>query len=88
MISAVVLLNTEIDAPKDVLDNVKQVQGVEEAHSLYGVYDLLVKVKANSVDEIKNITKTRIKQVPGITSSLTLMIDDHNDISTLRPSLL
>jgi len=80
MISAVVLLNTDINAVQDaVLEGIKQVEGVQEAHSLYGVYDLLVRVKAGSIDEIKNITKTQIKQVAGVTSSLTLMIDDHED---------
>ncbi len=81
MISAVVLLNTEVDAPENILENVKQVEGVEEAHALFGVYDLLVKVKADSIDQIKDITKTHIKQVPGVTSSLTLMIDDQKRTS-------
>ncbi len=80
MISAVVLLNTDLNAQDDVLENVKQVEGVEEAHSLYGVYDLLVKVKADSIDELKNITKAQIKQVAGVISSLTLMIDDKNSM--------
>ncbi len=86
MISAVLLLNTDLNAQDDVLESIKQVEGVEEAHSLYGVYDLLVKVKADSIDELKNITKAQIKQVAGVTSSLTLMIDDHKDISNLRTS--
>ena len=66
--------------PEDnVLENLKQVDGVAEAHALYGVYDCLVKIKAESIDEIRNITKSRIKKVAGVTSSLTLMIDDHTD---------
>jgi DNA-binding Lrp family transcriptional regulator len=80
MISAVVLLNTDLNAQDDVLESIKQVEGVEEAHSLYGVYDLLVKVKAESLDELKNITKAQIKQVAGVISSLTLMIDDKSSM--------
>ncbi|NLB76994.1 MAG: Lrp/AsnC family transcriptional regulator [Crenarchaeota archaeon] len=55
------------------------VDGVEEAHALYGVYDFLVKVKALSIEELRNITRLKIKQVSGVNSSLTLMIDDHMD---------
>jgi DNA-binding Lrp family transcriptional regulator len=79
MLSAVVLLNTDLDSQDKILENLKLVDGVEEAHALYGVYDFLVKIKATSIDEIKNITKLRLKQVSGVNSSLTLMIDDHTD---------
>ena len=73
------MVNTDLDSQDSVLENLKQVDGVEEAHALYGVYDLLVKVKASSIDDVKHITKSKIKQVSGVTNSLTLMIDDHTD---------
>lgn len=74
MISAVVLLNTDSGTQDKILESLKLVDGVEEAHALYGVYDLLVKIKGNSVDKLKEITKQRIKPIAGVNSSLTLMI--------------
>jgi DNA-binding Lrp family transcriptional regulator len=74
MISAVVLVNTDLGSQDKVLESLKLVEGVEEAHALYGVYDLLIKIKAISIDKLKDITKLRIKQLAGVTSSLTLMI--------------
>ncbi len=68
-----------MDSQDSVLENLKQVDGVEEAHALYGVYDFLVKIKASSIDDVKHITKSKIKELSGVTSSLTLMIDDHTD---------
>lgn len=62
-----------------MLEDIKLIGGVAEAHALHGVYDFLVKIKADTIDEIKNITKLQIKKVNGVTSSLTLMIDDHKD---------
>jgi DNA-binding Lrp family transcriptional regulator len=79
MISAVVLVNTDSNTRDDVLENVKQVEGVKEVHPLYGIYDLLLKVKVNSIDEFKNTTKAQINQVRGVTGSLTLMINDSNE---------
>jgi DNA-binding Lrp family transcriptional regulator len=76
MVSAVMLLNTDIDAQGAVIDSLRHVEGVEEAHELYGVYDLLLKVKAQSIDELKDLAKYRIKRVSGVTSALTLMIND------------
>ncbi len=62
-----------------MLENIKLVEGVEEAHALYGAYDLLLKIKALSIDKLKEIIKFRIKQVAGVTNALTLMIVDPAD---------
>jgi DNA-binding Lrp family transcriptional regulator len=74
MISAVVLVNTDLGVQDQVAKSIKLVEGVQEAHALYGVYDLLVKVKAVSLDKLKEIIKLRIRQIAGVTSSLTLMV--------------
>ena len=76
MISAVVLVNTDLGAQDKVIESLKLVEGVEEAHALYGVYDLLIKIKAISIDKLRDITKLRVKQIAGVTSSLTLLIID------------
>ncbi len=78
MISAVVLVNTNLDPQKRVIETLRLVDGVEEAHALYGVYDLLIKIKGNSIDKLKEITKLRIKPIAGVNSSMTLMIVQDN----------
>ena len=78
MISAVVLLNTNLDAQEKVLAIIRLVDGVEEAHALYGVYDLLIKIKGNSIEKLKEITKFLIKPIAGVNSSLTMMIVQGN----------
>ena len=76
MVSAVVLLNTDFGTSDDLVDSLKAIKGVEEAHALYGVYDFLVKVKADSIDDLRAMTSKRIKKVAGVTSSVTLMVTD------------
>ena len=74
MISALVLVNTALGVEDKVLENLKGVEGVEEAYSLCGVYDLVIKVKAMSIDKLKDIIKLGIRQTAGVTSSLTLLL--------------
>jgi DNA-binding Lrp family transcriptional regulator len=77
MISSVVLLNTEPEKSQDeIIESLKLIEGVEETHALYGVYDLMIKIKALTLDKLKDIIKLHIRQVAGVTSSLTLMIVD------------
>ena len=77
MVSAVVLLNTDFETSADLVDNLRSIKGVEEAHALYGIYDFLVKVKVDSIDDLRAMTSKRIKKVAGVTSSITLMVTDH-----------
>ncbi len=75
MISAIVLVNTEPQSQDQALKNIKVLEGVEEAHELYGgVYDLIVKIKASSIEKLKDITRLGIRRVDGVLSSLTLMV--------------
>ena len=78
MISAVVLVNTDLDAQDRVIESLRLVDGIEEAHALNGVYDPIVKIKGNSIDKLKEITKLRIKPIAGVNSLLTLMIVQDN----------
>ncbi len=78
MISAIVLVNTDLGSSQDkVIKSLKNIEGVEEAHALYGVYDFIIKIKALTLDKLKEIIKMHIRQATGVTSSLTLMIMDH-----------
>jgi DNA-binding Lrp family transcriptional regulator len=43
-----------------------------------GVYDLLIKIRGNSIEKLKEITKFRIKPIAGVNSSLTMMIVQGN----------
>ena len=76
MPTAYILLNTEIGAEKQVLKALKKVEGVEEAHSLWGVYDIIANVKAESMDELKYIITSRIEKIGKINSKLTMIINE------------
>jgi len=74
LISAFVLVNTDLGAEAKVLESLKQVEGVEEAHALCSVYDLAVKIKANSMDKLKEIITTSIRKLGGVSNIMTLML--------------
>ena len=74
MTQAYILLNVEGGSEDDVLKEVKNVAGVERAYVSYGVYDLIIKVKADSIQELKDVVTRRIRQIETVQSTLTLMI--------------
>ena len=74
MVSAMVLINIGTEDQKKVLESIRQVKGVEEAHALLGIYDLMVKITANSIERLKEIIFNNLKQVVGVANTLTLML--------------
>jgi DNA-binding Lrp family transcriptional regulator len=78
MPTAYILLNTEIGSEKHVLKALKKINGVEEVHILWGIYDIIVSVKARSIDELKHIITGRIEKIGKINSKLTMLINEKN----------
>jgi DNA-binding Lrp family transcriptional regulator len=76
MPTAYVLLNTEIGAETQVLRALKEMDCVEEAYHLWGVYDIIANVTAHSMDELKDVITNRISGIGQINSKLTMIISD------------
>jgi DNA-binding Lrp family transcriptional regulator len=70
---AYILINTEIGAENQVLKALKKVEGVEEAHTLWGIYDIIANVKAESMEELKFIITQHIEKIGKINSKLTMI---------------
>jgi DNA-binding Lrp family transcriptional regulator len=71
------LVNTDIGEERQVIEKIKTIEGVEEAHALTGLYDLLIKVQAKSVDNLKDNEK-RLRKLSGVSNLSTLMITGAN----------
>jgi DNA-binding Lrp family transcriptional regulator len=78
---AYVLLNTEIGAESQVLKALKKIEGVEEAHNLWGVYDIIANVKAENMEMLRYIITKRIGEIGRINSKLTMIITDKPQLS-------
>ena len=70
---AYVMLNTAPDKMEAVLDEVKEIKGVEEAYMLYGVYDIIAEVKAENIEELWDIV-IKIQKLQNIFSTVTLQV--------------
>lgn len=70
---AYILLNTEPGQMENVLEKIKQINGVGEAHMVYGNYDILIKVKSRNPKELKTIVQN-IRIQENVHSLITLMV--------------
>ena len=71
---AFVLINTESGSEGEVLRSLRRIEGVKEAYSVYGVYDVVAKVEAKSMDGLKNIVTFKIRKLNMVRTTLTMII--------------
>jgi len=73
---AFVLVNTEIGAESEVLEAVKKMDGVEEAYMVYGVYDIVAKVKADPMEKLKEIVTWHVRRLDKVLSTITMIVTE------------
>ncbi len=71
---AFVLINVESGAEDEVLQQLKKLEGVEEAYFSYGVYDLITRVKADTMENLKDTVSRKIRTLNKVRSTLTLIM--------------
>jgi len=85
MPTAFVLINTEIGSSiVDVLKDLKKVEGVDEAFAVYGVYDIIARVRAESMDKLKEIVTWHIRTLDKVRTTLTMIaVERQNKYSAI-----
>jgi DNA-binding Lrp family transcriptional regulator len=67
------LVETEVGRLEDVLKRLKAVPNVVEVEAVTGPFDLIVKVQAEHINTALDIVMTKIRRVPGIKGTETLV---------------
>jgi DNA-binding Lrp family transcriptional regulator len=71
---AYVLFNVESGSEDNVLKQLRNLNNVEEAYVSYGVYDLVVRIKAGTMEELKDSVTHKIRTIKQVRSTLTLIM--------------
>jgi DNA-binding Lrp family transcriptional regulator len=66
-----VLINVELGSEEPVLKEIRKVPNVVECHRLYGIYDMIAKVQADSLDTLKQVVTWKIRRLTGVRSTVT-----------------
>jgi DNA-binding Lrp family transcriptional regulator len=74
VVSAYILVQTEIGRAPEVAQAAAALPGVVAADDVTGPYDVIVKAQAGNVDELGKMVVSRIQAIPGITRTLTCPI--------------
>ena len=76
MTLAFVLINTELGAEDEVRRELLEIPEVEEAYAVYGVYDIIVKLRAETMEKIKEVITWKIRRMNKVRSTLTMIVTE------------
>jgi len=82
MTTAYFLLNVAINHEAEVIDEVKQILNKQslinfEIQGVYGIYDIIIKITADSDHKNRNLALEKIKSIKTIQSAITMMVNDN-----------
>ena len=80
-VAAFVLVNLKPDYEKQVISDVKAIHDVKETYLCWGIFDIILKIRSNSIEELKDLLTNKLRKIENVRSVLTLLITEENKIS-------
>ena len=71
MVTAYILVQTEVGKAAQVAKEIVEIEGVQQAEDVVGPYDVIVRTQARTIDELGKLVVARVQAVHGITRTLT-----------------
>ena len=71
MVTAYILVQTEVGKAAQVVRDIVEIKGVQQAEDVTGPYDVIVRAEARNLDELGRLVVARVQAVDGITRTLT-----------------
>ncbi|MGI0066555.1 MAG: Lrp/AsnC ligand binding domain-containing protein [Nitrosotalea sp.] len=79
-----ILINSDLGSDVEIIQKIKQILGGEnsikyEIQGVYGVYDIIVKITADSMDLLRSIITNKIRKIDKVYSTLTMMVIEEQE---------
>lgn len=71
---AFVFMNIDTGGEQEVLKQLQGIPNVREAHLIYGVYDLVARIEAETMDKLKEIVTWKVRRLDKVRSTLTTIV--------------
>lgn len=73
MATAFVLLNAELGAETEVMNVLKMIDEVKETHLIYGVYDIIARIEADTMEDLRKVIGWKVRRLTKVRSTITMI---------------
>jgi len=71
---AFLLISAEVGQEDQVIIDLQAIPEVKESYVVYGVYDVIARVEAESMQRLKDVVSLRIRQLDTVRTTLTMIV--------------
>jgi DNA-binding Lrp family transcriptional regulator len=73
---AYVMVNIRMGDVKEVVKQLRRIEGVIEANMTFGLYDAVAVIETSDINKIGSLLATAIQPIPGVLETLTCLAVD------------
>jgi len=73
---AFIFINAEVGSEDEALKQLRKMENVKEAYAVYGVYDIVAKVEAETIDKLREVITSKVRKLRWVRSTLTMMVTE------------
>ena len=71
MITSIVMIKCETGQVKKVVEKIVEIEGVAEAYSVTGEWDIIAVIRVREFDSLSTVVSEQIASTPGIANTIT-----------------
>jgi|YelNatPaOPRAMG01_1025707.scaffolds.fasta_scaffold04488_5 Lrp/AsnC family transcriptional regulator for asnA, asnC and gidA len=73
-VHAYIFVHTDTGRAVEVVLEARKIDKVKEAHAITGVYDVIIKVEAENIEDLENTIIKKIQGIKGVRGTATSLI--------------
>jgi DNA-binding Lrp family transcriptional regulator len=74
MPTAYVLINCDLGSEEDIIRDLKKLPEAVEVSGVYGVYDIIAKIRADTMDKLRETITWHVRKIDKVRSTLTMIV--------------
>jgi DNA-binding Lrp family transcriptional regulator len=74
MPTAYVLINCDLGSEEEIIREIKKLQEAVEVSGVYGVYDIIAKIRSDSMDKLRETITWHVRRIDKVRSTLTMIV--------------
>jgi DNA-binding Lrp family transcriptional regulator len=63
-----------LGSEEEIREGLHEIPEVKETHMVYGVYDIVARVEAGSMEELKELIGSKIRRLEKVRTTLTMIV--------------
>jgi len=82
------MMNCDLGSEKELIESLKKIEGVKEAHGTLGMYDIVAQIELDSEEKIQQLVTGTIRKIPKIRSTMTLTRSESGELFQASDKLI